>query len=119
MHLKRRYLSALMFTLAVMVERLSPIGDILHGNNSQANLLVALAADKQRYLLIRSHIDWHALEFVANWRHFALPERRVSPLQPRLVPSPGLRPRLLSAFRVKDQTAGEEGFLLCDYVIPL
>jgi len=98
-----------MFTLAVMVERLSPIVDILHGNNGQANLLVVIAADKQRHLLIGAHIDWHALEFVANWRHFALPERRVSPLQPRLVPSPGLRPRLLSAFRVERPDSGRRG----------
>jgi len=101
-----------MLTLAVMVERLSPIGDILHGNNSQANLLVAIAADKKRYFLIRAHIDWHALEFVANWRHFALPERRVSLLQPRLVPSLGLRPRLPFAFRVQDQPSVEDAFLV-------
>ena len=73
MHLKRRYPFALMFTLAVMVERLSPIGDILHGNNSQANLLVAIAADKQRYLLIRAHIDWHALEVCRQLATFCTP----------------------------------------------
>lgn len=99
-----------MLTLAVMVERLSPIGDILHGNNGQANLLVVLLRiSKGTYLLIRAHIDWHVLEFVANWRHFALPERRVSPLQPRLVPSPGLRPRLLCAFRVERPDSGRRG----------